>query len=59
MSTLAKALIATEIAGYGLSLNFGYPFDTVLGAVVTVAVIAGTWALDSLARYVRDFRRKK
>ncbi len=59
MSAAAKTLIATEIVGYGLSLNFGYPFDTFLGAIVTLAVIAGTWAFDSLVRYFRDFRRNR
>ena len=59
MTALGKTVIVSEIVGYGLALNFGHPFDTVLGAIVAAAIIAATWAVDSLVRYFRDFRRSK
>jgi hypothetical protein len=53
MSRIAKTLIVSEMVGYGLSLNLGYPYDTGTAAVIAGAVVAGTWAVDSVVGYFR------
>jgi hypothetical protein len=53
MSRIGKTLIVCEMVGYGLSLNLGYPYDTVRAAVITGAVVAATWAVDSAIGYLR------
>jgi hypothetical protein len=56
MTRFGKMAIVSEMVGYGLSLNFGYPFDTVTAAIVAAAIVVGTWAVDGLVAYLRGFR---
>ncbi len=56
MSRPGLALLVSEMVGYGLSLNLGYPFDTAGAALITAAVVAGTWAVDRLVFYLQRFK---
>lgn len=57
MTPLGKTLIVLEIVAYGLSLNLGHPFDTLVAAIVATALVASTWAIDSVIRHLRRFRK--
>jgi hypothetical protein len=59
MGWTGRVIVIFEIVGYGVLLNFGYPYDTVTAALVAICIVAGTWALDSLVGYIRGVNRRR
>jgi hypothetical protein len=54
----AKAIIVVGGVGYGIALGISGDFQrwfiSTAGLVITAIIVGGTWAIDTLANYVRE-----